>query len=112
MTYVANARMYSVNQAAAAAWKELFGWLARHADVDLRAIDHAFPQRLSDLWSRPDLGCGFMCGFPSALASRQPRAGAAPVPIRAVIAGRPSYATRLIVRSDSRYQTLEQTFGG
>jgi hypothetical protein len=28
MPYVANARMYSVNPAAASAWKELFGWLA------------------------------------------------------------------------------------
>jgi ABC-type phosphate/phosphonate transport system substrate-binding protein len=112
MTYVANARMYSVNPAAAAAWKELFGWLARQADVDLHVIDHAFPQPLSELWSRPDLGCGFMCGFPYALAACRPRAVAAPVPVRAVIPGQPCYATRLIVRSDSRYQTLEQTFGG
>jgi hypothetical protein len=62
MSYVANARMYSINPAAATAWKELFGWLAQEAGVDLRVIDHAFPAPLSELWSRPDLGCGFICG--------------------------------------------------
>ena len=70
MSYVANARMYSVNPGAASAWKELFAWLARKSGVDLRVIDHAFPSPLAELWSRPDLGCAFMCGLPYA---RDPR---------------------------------------
>ena len=68
MPYVANARMYSVNPGAASAWNELFEWLARASGVDLRVIDHKFPAPLAELWSRPDLGCAFMCGFPYKLA--------------------------------------------
>jgi ABC-type phosphate/phosphonate transport system substrate-binding protein len=112
MPYVANARMYSVNAAAASAWRELFGWLARESGVDLDVIDHAFPLPLAELWSRPDLGCAFMCGFPYALAARKPRPIAAPVPAGALSSGRPVYATRLVVRADSRFRSLEDTFGG
>ncbi|KIZ47660.1 hypothetical protein OO17_03175 [Rhodopseudomonas palustris] len=110
--YVANARMYAVAPAAAAAWRDLFAWLARASGVDLNVIDHAFPLPLAELWSRPDLGCGFMCGFPYLLATERPQPIAAPVPLHAVVPGRPVYATRLIVRAGSRLQTLEQTFGG
>jgi len=112
MRYVANARMYSVNSEAAAAWKDLFGWLARESGVDLDVLDHAFPLPLADLWSRADLGCAFMCGFPFMLATHRPRRVAAPVPANAPIAGRPVYATCLVVRAQSDFQTIEDTFGG
>ena len=112
MPYVANARMYSVNPAAASAWKELFGWLARESQVDLRAIDHAFPLPLAELWTRADLACGFMCGFPYALAAVRPQPVAAPVPAGAPVPGKPVYATRLVARADSRFYSLEDTFGG
>ena len=112
MRYVANARMYSVNPQAAAAWKELFGWLARETGVDLDIIDHAFPLPLAELWSRADLGCAFMCGFPFMLAKHRPRPVAAPVPANAPIAGRPVYATCLVVRAESDFRTIEDTFGG
>ena len=111
MRYVANARMYSVNPQAAAAWKELFGLLSRESGVALDILEYAFPLPLSDLWSRADLGCAFMCGFPFALARHPPRPVAAPVPANAPIAGRPVYATRLLVRADSRFFSLEDTFG-
>jgi len=112
MRYVANARMYSVNPQATVAWKELFGWLARESGVDLDILDHAFPLRLADLWSRPDLGCAFMCGFPFMLTTHRPRPVAAPIPAKTPIAGRPVYATRLLVRADSDFHTIEDTFGG
>jgi ABC-type phosphate/phosphonate transport system substrate-binding protein len=112
MRYVANARMYSVNPEAAAAWKELFGWLARESGVDLEILDHAFPLPLADLWSRTDLGCAFMCGFPFMLATHRPQPVAAPIPTIAPIAGRPVYATCLVVRAESEVQTIEDTFGG
>jgi ABC-type phosphate/phosphonate transport system substrate-binding protein len=112
MRYVANARMYSVNPRAAAAWKELFGWLACESGVDLDILDHAFPLPLADLWSRPDLGCAFMCGFPFMLATHRPRPVVAPIPANAPIAGRPVYATCLVVRADSDFHTIEDTFGG
>src|SRR5258708_14861127 len=112
MPYVANARMYSVNPASSLAWKELFLWLARQADVDLRVIDHAFPLPLAELWARSDLACAFMCGFPYALATRRPRPVAAPVPLGAPRRGQPIYGTRLVVREDSKFRSLEDTFGG
>jgi len=112
MGFVANARMYSVNPQAAAAWKELFGWLAQASGVDLDILDHAFPLPLVDLWSRTDLACAFMCGFPFMLASQRPRPVAAPVPARAPVAGRPLYATCLVVRAVSDFDTIEDTFGG
>jgi ABC-type phosphate/phosphonate transport system substrate-binding protein len=112
MRYAANARMYSVNPQAAAAWKELFGWLARESCVDLDILDHAFPLPLADLWSRADLACAFMCGFPFMLATCRPRPVAAPIPANAPIAGRPFYATCLVVRAQSVFHTLENTFGG
>ncbi|MBP1296362.1 phosphate/phosphite/phosphonate ABC transporter substrate-binding protein [Bradyrhizobium elkanii] len=112
MRLVANARMYSVNSAAAAAWKELFGWLAREAGVELDVIAHAFPLPLSDLWSRDDLACAFMCGYPFMLAGKRPQPVAAPVPAGAPVRGRAVYATRLLVRADSKFETIEDTFGG
>jgi ABC-type phosphate/phosphonate transport system substrate-binding protein len=104
--------MYSVDPAAASAWRELFGWLARESRVDLDVIDHAFPAPLAELWSRPDLACGFMCGFPYALSAHKPQPVAAPVPVDAPITGRPLYATRIVVRADSNFSSLEDTFGG
>jgi ABC-type phosphate/phosphonate transport system substrate-binding protein len=112
MRFAANARMYSVNPQAASAWKELFGWLARESGVELDVVDHAFPLPLSDLWSRGDLACAFMCGFPFMVGTHRLRPVAAPVPTNAPIHGRPVYATRLLVRADSKFNTIEDTFGG
>jgi ABC-type phosphate/phosphonate transport system substrate-binding protein len=112
MAYVANARMYSVDPGAASAWNELFEWLAQESDVDLHLIDHAFPALLAELWSRPDLGCAFMCGFPYMRAKNPPRPVAAPVPLGAPVKGKPVYTTRHVVRADSWFQSLEDTFGG
>jgi len=111
MPWIANARMYAVDPAAAAAWREMFGWLAAASGVDLEAIDHAYPAPLAELWARPDLGCGFMCGLPFTHAAPKPQPVAAPLPLNAVLPGRPLYQTRLIVRAESNYQSLEDTFG-
>lgn len=70
-TYVANARMYSVNPAVAGAWKSMFGWLSEQSGVQLDVIDHAFPAPLSELWSRADIACVFMCGFPFLHAAQE-----------------------------------------
>jgi ABC-type phosphate/phosphonate transport system substrate-binding protein len=111
MSYVANARMYSVNPPAAAAWKQLFAWVAERSGVPLEAIDHGFPAPLSELWARPDLGAAFMCGFPFVRSANRPRPVAAPIPAGARYGGRPVYVTDLVVRADSAFQTIEDTFG-
>lgn len=112
MPRVANARMYSVNPQSALAWKELFAWVSDTSGVELEVTDHAFPLALSDLWSRADLACAFMCGLPFALAAYAPRPVAAPVPAKAAIPGRPFYATHLLACAESRFFALEDTFGG
>jgi ABC-type phosphate/phosphonate transport system substrate-binding protein len=63
MTFIANARMYAVTPAVAAAWRALFARVAETSGVALTYIDHAAPAPLEDLWSRDDLGAAFMCGF-------------------------------------------------
>jgi ABC-type phosphate/phosphonate transport system substrate-binding protein len=109
---IANARMYSVAPAAAGAWRRLFDWLAERSGVPLDPIDHAYPAPLSDLWSRPDLACVFMCGFPFIRSPNRPKPVAAPVPAGARYGGRPVYVTDLVVRADAPFRALEDTFGG
>jgi ABC-type phosphate/phosphonate transport system substrate-binding protein len=108
---VANARMYAVTAAADAAWKEMFAWLSRRSSVPLQPIDHPFPAPLAQLWSRSDLGCAFMCGLPYLRSPYPPKPIAAPVPSAARFGGRAIYMTDLVVRADSAFRTLEDTFG-
>ncbi|MGF7150309.1 ABC-type phosphate/phosphonate transport system substrate-binding protein [Sphingomonas zeicaulis] len=109
MALIANARMYAVNPGAAAAWKALFAWVLHKSGVALEAIDHAYPARLSALWERPDLGCGFVCGLPFLLRDDGLQPLAAPVPRGA---GGPVYATHFLVRRDHPAQRLEDLAGG
>jgi ABC-type phosphate/phosphonate transport system substrate-binding protein len=112
MQYVANARMYSVNPQARAAWADLFAFVSRESGVDLQVIDHAFPAPLAQLWSRSDLACAFMCGLPYVRSGNPPKPIVAAVPRGAPIAGQPVYATRLVVNASSPFQRIEDTFGG
>src|ERR1043166_874829 len=109
---VANARMYAVTPAVAAAWRDLFAWVARTSGVPLTYRDHAAPAPLEALWARDDLGAAFMCGFPFASAAPQPVALAAPVPSPSRYGGRPSYCTDFVVRADRPFRKLSDTFGG
>jgi ABC-type phosphate/phosphonate transport system substrate-binding protein len=111
MSLVANARMYSVAPAAAAAWRTLLQWVIARADVPMALLEHGFPTPINDLWDRDDLGCVFMCGWPFAERAVRPRILAAPVPSPARYGGRPVYFSDLVVRDDSPFQTIEDTFG-
>ena len=111
MAFVANARMYAITPASAAAWSQFFAWLAEKSGQPLEVIPHAFPAPLNDLWARPDLGATFICGYPYALGGRRQQALAAPVPSPARYQGRPVYMTDFVVRADSPFRTLEDTFG-
>lgn len=112
MDLVANARMYGVNSQARAAWADLFAWVSRRSGVGLSVIAHAYPAPLSDLWTRSDLACAFVCGFPFVRAYRQLVPVAAPVPSLGPVPGEPVYASRLVVARGSTFRTLEDTFGG
>jgi len=103
--------MYALTPAIGHAWTRLFDWVSRTSGVPLEVIDHAFPAPLSALWERADLGCAFMCGFPYTRSGPRLTPVAAPVPRPARFGARPSYVTDLVVRADSPFRTLEDTFG-
>ncbi|MDJ0895629.1 MAG: PhnD/SsuA/transferrin family substrate-binding protein [Alphaproteobacteria bacterium] len=112
MALIACARMYNVSRAARRAWAALFEWVSATSGLALEVIEHPAPAPLADLWSRPDMGCVFMCGWPLSRADPQPHPIAAPIPMGRRYDARPIYFTDLIVRRDRGYCTLEDTFGG
>jgi ABC-type phosphate/phosphonate transport system substrate-binding protein len=108
---IANARMYSVAPGVAAAWKTLLAGVAARAGVDLDVIDYPAPAPLSDLWARPDQAAVFMCGLPYSQSEIRPEILVAPSPSPAGFDGKPYYWSDLVVRADSKFQTLPDTFG-
>lgn len=109
--FIANARMYAVAPEAEEAWRELLARIAEAAGVDLAYEAYPAPQPLEDLWRRPDLGCVFMCGYPVALRIADVTPLAAPIPDADWTKGEAVYRSDLIVRADSPFRTLKDTFG-
>jgi ABC-type phosphate/phosphonate transport system substrate-binding protein len=107
-----NARMYAVTAAVEDAWRALLERVSNESDVELSYLPYPAPQPLEKLWARPDLRLVFMCGYPIALAMAPVLPIAAPLPRAAWAGGKAVYRTDLIVREDSPYRTLEDTFGG
>jgi ABC-type phosphate/phosphonate transport system substrate-binding protein len=112
VTPIASARMYSWSPPLTAAWHRLLGWVSARAKVEMSVLDASDPLPLDDIWRREDLGCVFMCGYPWALRDDRPPVLASPVPSPPRYGGRPVYFTDFVVRADSRFATLEDTFGG
>jgi ABC-type phosphate/phosphonate transport system substrate-binding protein len=108
---IANARMYSVTPAVKAAWKALLSKAVERARLDWQVVDHDPPRPMTELWARQDLGLAMMCGLP--FSQREPRARlvAAPIPSPGRYGGRPVYFTDIAVRADSKFASLEDTFG-
>ncbi len=79
----------------------LLGHVTDEAGVELDYLPYPAPQPLEHLWTRPDLGCVFMCGYPIALGL----ADVEPSPPRSRDAawaqGRRVYRSDLIVRRDA-----------
>ncbi len=109
---VANARMYSATPSVKADWKQLLVWVLQRAGKPWEVLDYDAPAPLSVLWARDDLGLAMMCGLPFAQRLERPTLIAAPVPSPARYDGKPVYFTDIVVRADSPFQTLEDTFGG
>ena len=108
---LANARMYSVTPASTGAWRRVIGWAAQEAGVPVEFVEHAPPKLLSDLWARADLGVVQMCGLPASLRTPSPIVLAAPLPSLPRYGGKAVYMSDLAVRADSKFRTLEDTFG-
>lgn len=109
--FIANARMYSVAPEAEAAWRELIERVAAEAGVEFEYVAYPAPKPLEELWRRPDLGSVQMCGYPIAMRLADVVPLAAPIPDAAWAQGRAVYRSDLIVRADSVYATLADTFG-
>jgi ABC-type phosphate/phosphonate transport system substrate-binding protein len=111
VSLVANARMYAPNRATSEAWAALFDLVSQRSGVPLTAVPHPAPAPLEELWRREDLGLAFICGYPFAMGGFAVVPVAAPVPASPLAAGRPLYASDLVVRADGPYRRLEDTFG-
>jgi ABC-type phosphate/phosphonate transport system substrate-binding protein len=112
MSFIANARMYSVSPQAEAAWRNLLAAVATDADVPLAYESYPAPQPLERLWARPDLGCVQMCGYPLALGLAEVVPIAAPIPDDDWSGGQALYRSDLVVAAGARFSHLEETFGG
>ena len=110
--FIANARMYAVAPETETAWRTLIERVTADAGVPLQYIRYEAPQPLEHLWARPDLGAVQMCGYPIALRIADVVPLAAPIPSPAWAQGKPVYRSDLIVRADSKFRTLADTFGG
>jgi ABC-type phosphate/phosphonate transport system substrate-binding protein len=109
--FIANARMYAVAPEAESAWQALIQRIADDAGVVLDYEPYPAPRPLEALWRRPDLGLVQMCGYPIALGMAEVIPIAAPVPALPWAEGRAVYRSDLIVRADSPFRTLADTFG-
>lgn len=108
---IANARMYSVTPAVAALWRTLLSAVSSQAGVPLTLIDHGEPAPIDELWRRTDKGAVFMCGLPFSRAEPPPVLVAAPVPSPAEFNGEAQYWSDLVVRENSAFRAVEDTFG-
>ena len=108
---IANARMYSVTPQVAALWRSLLAAIVAKSGAAVEVVDHAPPAPISELWGRPDKAAVFMCGLPYSLAAPRPLMVVAPIPSPAAYGGRACYWSDVVVRADSPFQSLEQTFG-
>jgi ABC-type phosphate/phosphonate transport system substrate-binding protein len=109
---IMNARMYSVTPAVESLWRTLLEHVCADAGLEFDYLPYPAPQPLEELWSRPDLGCVLMCGYPIAMQLAPVVPLAAPIPHVAWARGRAVYRSDLIVRADAPFRSLEDTFGG
>jgi ABC-type phosphate/phosphonate transport system substrate-binding protein len=109
---IASAQMYSWSPSLTASWRRVLDWVSGRAAVPLTVLDQSDPRPLDEIWQRDDLGCVFMCGYPWALRDERPYVLAAPVPSPPRYGSRPVYFTDFVVRLDSAFKTLADTFGG
>jgi ABC-type phosphate/phosphonate transport system substrate-binding protein len=109
---IANARMYSVSPEAAGLWRRLLTAVIEQAGLDIQLLEHTAPEPIHDLWQRSDKAAVFMCGLPFARAHPRPELIAAPVPSPPDFRSSPRYWSELLVRKDSAFHSIDDTFGG
>lgn len=108
---IANARMYSVTPAVGTLWRSFLERVVERAGHPVDVVDWPAPLPLAELWHQPDKAAVFMCGLPFSLASPQPELVAAPVCTLRQSDRQPVYWSELVVRADSEFHQLSETFG-
>ena len=108
---IASFRMYEAGEGAARAWRALFARVFADAGMSVQIVEHRWPAPIEELWAREDLGAAFMCGWPFVRSAVAMQAIAAPVPAHARYHGLPRYRSEFLVRAESGWTALEQTFG-
>ena len=104
---------YAVTQGVEAAWEDLLLRIGREAGVVFAFLSYPLAQPPEELWARSDLGCVFtICGYPIAMRHLAVTPIAAPIPSAPWAQDRALYRSDLVVKTDSRFQTLSDTFGG
>ena len=103
-------RMYNAVPRAAQAWRALFERVFAETKVGIQIVDHGWPVPIDSLWRETELCCAFMCGWPFVRSGRM-QAIAAPVPSPQRYEGLPRYCSEFLVRADSGFRSLEDTFG-
>lgn len=93
--------MYNLSPRIRGLWDALFALVSLRSGVELEIIAHAAPAPLSELWTRPDMGAVFMCGYPFSRMPEglRPAALAAPVSNEAWSLDQPFYASHILVAS-------------
>jgi ABC-type phosphate/phosphonate transport system substrate-binding protein len=102
--------MYNAVPRAAEAWRSLFTRVFAETGLAIDFITHRSPEPIAELWSKPDLCCEFMCGWPF-VQSGDMQPIAAPVPSPPRYDHQSRYCSEFLVRESSGWRTLEQTFG-
>ncbi|CAG9165354.1 phosphate/phosphite/phosphonate ABC transporter substrate-binding protein [Cupriavidus respiraculi] len=108
---IASFRMYNATDDVARAWAALFRRVFAELDLAVEVVPHAWPASLVALWQRTDLVCGFMCGLPFVEGAADVVPLAVPVPSPPRYGDQPRYLSELLVREDSGWLTLPETFG-
>ncbi len=92
-------------------WRALLDALIEQAQLPIDADRASAALPIADLWARGDKAAVFMCGLPFSRAEPQPVPIAAPVPSPTEFGGEPRYWSDLVVRADSAFRELRDTFG-
>jgi ABC-type phosphate/phosphonate transport system substrate-binding protein len=113
---IVNARMYGVSPEVSRCWRLLLESVASGAGLAdagaaLEWLEHPAPAPLEELWARPDMGAVFMCGLPFSRTVPQPVLVAAPVPSPPAFGGEARYWSEFVVRADSAFHSVDDTFG-
>jgi len=104
---------YAVTPDVEDACRELLTRIGREVDIAFDFLSYPLLQSQEELWSRSDLACVFMtCGYPIAMRHLAVTPIAGPIPSAPWARRQALYRSDLIVKADSRFRTLSETFGG